>query len=745
MKRNAMTTCWLLAAGMSVCAQTPTDSLQTWMLQEVEIMATRATQATPVAHTNLSGEQLKKENHGQDLPYLLSMTPSAVTTSDAGAGIGYTTLRVRGTDATRINVTANGIPMNDAESNNLFWVNMPDLASSLKDVQLQRGVGTSTNGAGAFGASLNMQTARHTVQPYAEVMLSGGSFATQKQTLKVGTGLLHGHWAVDARLSHIGTDGYIDRASVNLASYFLQAGYYTDNTSLRLVMLGGKETTYHAWNYASKEEMQTYGRRYNSCGYMFTDKQGVAYYYEDQTDNYAQNHAWLLLNHNFDTHWNLHAGLHYTKGDGYYQEYKTDRWLPEYGLNTYIYNDVEVEESDLVRKKAMDNHFFGGVFSLTYRDERLNATLGGGWNRYIGYHFGRILWIENYVGELNPNQDYYRNTGIKNDGNIYLKTIYDMGAGVSAYADVQYRHIDYRIKGENDKYDWTRQPAGMQQLAVNETFDFFNPKVGVNWQANRHNRAYASVGVAHKEPTRNNYTDGKFREHPRAERLTDYELGYAYANERLNVGVNLYYMDYKDQLVLTGELNEIGEPLAANMPESYRMGVELTAAWKVSPHFLWSANATWSRNRIRNFTETLYENEDPTGDVWQTYLGDTPIAFSPDWILNNSFAYNCKGWEVALQSQYIGEQYLSNLNCDAHLLDAYFVSNLSVNYSFKLPRVKQVTVGVTVYNLFNEEYENNGYAGSGFYYDGGEKVRYDYAGYAAQAGTNFLAHCAITF
>ena len=406
---------------------------------------------------------------------------------------------------------------------------------------------------------------------------------------------------------------------------------------------------------------------------------------------------------------------------------------------------MEGDDTDLVRKKAMDNDFYGGIFSLTYRNERINATLGGGWNRYEGDHFGRILWIKNYVGDLNPDQDYYRNTGTKQDGNLYLKAIYNLGRGVSAYADMQYRHISYQIKGENDKYDWTKQPAGMQQLAVDETFDFLNPKIGLNWQINDAHRAYASLGIAHKEPTRNNYTDGKFRIHPKAERLTDYELGYAFANKHWNVGVNLYYMDYKDQLVLTGELNEIGEPLAANMPESYRMGVELMAAWQVTPQFGWNANASLSRNRIKDFTETLYENEDPSGDVWQTNLGDTHIAFSPDVILNNQFVYNYKGWEASLHSQYVGKQYMSNLDCDAHILDACFVSNLSVSYSFALPKIKQVTIGCTVYNLFNEEYENNGYAGSGFYYDGDQKVRYDYAGYAAQAGTNFLAHLSLTF
>ena len=742
-----MVGCCLMMMAASVQAQLPSvdaDTLRVIDLQEVEVVSTRATKTTPVAYTNIGKEELKERNVGQDLPYLLSMTPSALTTSDAGAGIGYTTIRVRGTDGTRINVTANGIPVNDAESHTVFWVNLPDFASSVKDMQVQRGAGTSTNGAGAFGASINMQTGELAMEPYAEFNGSYGSFNTHKETFKVGTGLIKDHWAFDLRLSDIGTDGYIDRASVGLNSYYLQGAYYADNTSIKFIAFAGREKTYHAWNYASKEEMELYGRKYNSCGYMYTAEDGTMHFYDDQTDNYTQKNYQLLFNHTFTPQWNLNIGLHYTKGDGYYQEYKTNRKLVEYALQPFQWGDEWVKKSDLVRKKAMDNGFGGGIFSVNYRNNRLNASLGGGLNHYDGHHFGRVLWVKNYQGEVSPDHEYYRNKGTKTDGNIYLKADYGLTDKLNVYADMQYRHIDYRIKGTNDKWN-SLTDEGLQQLDIDERFDFFNPKVGLSWQINRYSRLFGSFSVAHKEPTRNNYTDGKLFDHPKSERLIDYELGYTYANSWLNLGANLYYMDYKDQLVLTGELNEIGEPLAANMPDSYRMGVELMAGIRTNFGLSWDINATWSRNRIQNFTETLYENEDVSGAHWEINHGDTPIAFSPDFLVNNTLAYRWKGWEASLQSQYVSKQYLNNACQEDQTLDAYFVNNLRLAYTFKLPFTKEITAGLTVFNLFNEEYENNGYAGSGFYYDGGEKVRYNYAGYAAQAGTNVLGHLTIRF
>ena len=738
MKRRTLLGCLIMAALPSAlyAQEAVSDSLHT-NLQEVEIMSIRATKTTPVAYTNIGREELNKGNTGVDLPYLVSMTPSAVATSDAGAGIGYTSLRIRGTDGTRINVTANGIPVNDAESHNVFWVNLPDLASSVNDIQIQRGVGTSTNGAGAFGASINMQTSAFNTQPYAGFSGSAGSFGTHKETLRAGTGIIRDHWAVDLRLSDIGSDGYIDRASTNLQSYYLQGAYYGNNTSVRLITFAGEEETYHAWNYASKEEMQQYGRRYNSCGYMYTDADGKAHYYDNQTDNYRQQNYQLLVDHHFDNRWSLNAGAHYTKGDGYYQEYKSGRKLVEYALQPFTVDGSEVKKSDLVRKKAMDNHFGGAVFSLNYKDDRLSASLGGAANRYFGKHFGKVLWVKEYIGELTPDHEYYRNNGAKNDANIYLKGDYRIADGLNLYADMQYRYIRYKIDGHNDK--WNDATSALQQLAIDEEFSFFNPKAGLSWQIDRNNRLFASVAVAHKEPTRNNYTDGKLHERPTAERLIDYELGYTFGNRWLHAGANIYFMDYKDQLVLTGELNEIGEPLAANIPRSYRAGIELMAGITLPCGFRWDANATFSRNRIKEFTEVLYD--DDTYERWEINHGETRLSFSPDIIASNTFAYSWHGLEASLQSQYVGKQYMSNSDQEEHRLDAYFVSNLRLAYTFKLPHTKSITAGVTIYNLFDEEYENNGYAGSGYYTDAdGTRHRYNYAGYAAQAGIHFMGH-----
>lgn len=704
-------------------------------------MSTRATETTPIAYTNIDEKKIRMYNAGVDLPYIVSMTPGAITTSDAGTGIGYTTLRVRGTDGTRINVTANGIPVNDAESHTVFWVNLPDFASSVKDIQIQRGVGTSTNGAGSFGASMNLRTGSMSLQPYTVLSASAGSYGTHKETLKMGTGLIGEHWTFDARLSNIASDGYIERASSSLKSYYLQAAYYADNTAVRFITFAGDEETYHAWNYASKEEMQLYGRRYNSCGYMYTDDNGKAHYYNDQTDNYQQRNYQLLIDHHLSNRVSMNIGLHYTKGDGYYQEYKTGRKLVEYALAPFIYDGETMKKSDLVRRKAMDNHFGGAVFSLNYKDNRLNATVGGALNRYTGDHFGNVLWVKNYIGNLDATHEYYRNQGTKNDGNIYLKADYSIASSLNAYIDLQYRHIGYTIEGYNDK--WNDATGTLQQLDIDETFDFFNPKAGLSWQINKHNRLFGSVSIAHKEPTRNNYTDGKLHSQPKAEKLTDYELGYTFGSNRIHAGVNLYYMHYKDQLALTGELNEIGEPLADNIPDSYRAGIELMASVELPLGFNWEANATLSRNRIKDFTEVLYD--DDTYEKWEIKHGETRIAFSPDIIANNILSYSNKGLSLSMHTQYVSKQYMSNAQQSDHLLDAYLVSNLYASYTFNLRGTKSITVGANIYNLFNEEYENNGYAGSGYYTVNGEKTRYNYAGYAAQAGTNFLGHVTINF
>ncbi len=529
------------------------DSLVT-QLEGVEVTANRAGVKTPVAFTNVSRKQLAKSNDGRDIPSLLEMTPSVVTTGDAGAGIGYSSLRVRGTDASRINVTANGVPVNDSESHNVYWVNMPDLASSVNDIQIQRGAGTSTNGAGAFGASVNMITDFPSDVPSAMVSASYGSYNTNRETVKVSSGLFGAHWSVDARFSHIGSDGYIDRAFTKLWSYMGQLAYRGDNTTLRLLAFGGKERTYMAWDYASKEDMEKYGRRYNPCG-QYTASDGSVAYYKDQCDNFTQHHLQLLLNQNIGQYVTLNAALHYTRGDGYYDQYKTRRTLEEYGLSPFL--DAEgnlVEKSDLIRLKINENDFGGGMFNLRYLKDALAITAGAGINWFRGGHYGQVKWVRNFVGAIDPLQEYYNNTGRKFDSNVFLRGDYGFGAGFSAYADLQYRHIDYTIRGVSDNFDWNT--GGMARLDVERHWNFFNPKVGLSFNRGGH-RAYASWSVAHKEPTRDNFTDSDPKMYPEAERMFDYELGYSYSTGLFSLGANLYYMDYKNQLVVTGQLSDL--------------------------------------------------------------------------------------------------------------------------------------------------------------------------------------------
>ncbi len=762
MKRHAMMVCLLMAA-MSVCAQTPTkDSLRVINLNEVEIISTRATSTTPVAFTNVSKEQLKKQNFGQDIPYLLTFTPSVLTTSDAGAGIGYTSIRVRGTDATRINVTTNGIPMNDAESHSIYWVNTPDFASSLQDMQIQRGAGTSTNGAGAFGASINMQTQGISPQPYAEFSGSYGSFNTHKETVKVGTGIINNHWGFDARLSNVQSDGYRDRASADLKSYFVQGGYYNDNTTIKFITFGGKEETYHAWDGLKKKALQEH-RKYNPNGEIEDDNGDVIGFYDNQIDYYRQTHYQLLLNQILSSEWNLNVALHYTDGDGYYEEYKNARSLIEYGLKPFEANGTTIKKANLVRRKLVDSGFGGGIFSVNYNNDCINASIGGGLNYYKNTHNGKVMWVKNYLGNLDPDHEYYRNIGRKTDGNIYAKANWSVGSGVNLYADLQYRYTRYKINGNNDKWDWTASPGHLQPLAIDEDFNFFNPKAGAFWNINLYNKVYASFSVANKEPTRNNYTDNLFAARPKAERLFDYELGYTFQKDWFSAGANFYYMDYKNQLVLNGQLNEIGEPVAENVKSSYRMGVELMAGAQIARWLRWDVNATISRNRIKDYTEYLSDyneswNElyNENGSIAQTtrYIGSTPISFSPDFMANSLISFDYKGINASLQTQYVSKQYLNNARQEDCTLDAYCVSNLNVGYTFKLRGIKSINVGVTVYNLFNETYESNGYASGSAIYEGksqtktaDSKLLYtsNYAAYYPNAGINALAHITLSF
>ena len=736
---------------------TQVDTLKSVELQDVQVVSTRATKKTPMAFTNMDKEQLKAVNFGQDVPYLLSLTPSVTMTSDAGNGIGYTSLRIRGTDPSRINITANGIPLNDAESAQLYWVNMGDFASSVQSMQIQRGVGTSTNGAGAFGATLNMQTENIGIEPFVGLDLSGGSYYSHKETLRFGTGLIKDHWGIQGRLSNIGSKGYLDRASTKLNSYFLQAGYFGENTMVKFITFNGVEETYHAWNYTSKYEQSLFGRTYNSCGEYY-DEEGNTRYYDNQTDNYHQQNYQLIWNQRLTQELNLNAALHYTRGDGYYEEYKRKRTLFEYDLD----NQMTWAKSDLVRQKKMANDFYGAVASLVYNNrQNLQAVLGGGWNKYDGDHYGLVTWVKSPVDPLMPDHQYYGDNTKKTDFNVYGKVTYELLRGLNAYVDLQYRHVGLKMTGPTDEIDWKVNKRIVYDMK--ESYDFFNPKFGLNYDITTNHKVFVSYAIAHKEPTRNNFQNSLNAEleMPKAERLNDLEVGYKYQSKVFTAGANLYWMDYKDQFVLTGEIDQIGEAITRNMPKSYRLGIELEAAVKPVDWFRWDINATWSKNRVKGITVQLAD-----GSVAD--LGDQPLAFSPDWIANNIFTFTYKGLKASLQSQYVSEQYLTNTGFKSYqtlddngkntdvsmMLDGHFTTNIDLSYNFKLPKLglKDVTVGVTLYNIFSAEYDNNGWAAPCYDKVDGKVVatgwdtsdQYE-AGFAPSAPFNMMAHLSVNF
>ena len=740
------------------------DSLRTMELQDVQVLSTRATAKTPMAYSDMSKEQLKEVNFGKDIPYLLSLTPSVTTTSDAGNGIGYTSLRVRGTDPSRINITANGIPMNDAESGQLFWVNMADFASSVQSMQIQRGVGTSTNGAGAFGATLNMQTENVGTKPFIGIDLSGGSYNSFKETVRFGTGLLGGHWGLQGRLSNISSHGYIDRASTKLNSYFLQAGYFGDNTVVKFITFNGQEQTYHAWNYSSKWEQDTYGRRYNSCGEYYAPD-GSTRYYDGQTDNYHQQNYQLLWNQQFGTDLSLNVGLHYTKGKGYYEEYKPGAYWADYGLST---NDAA---GDLIRQQKMDNDFYGAVASLIYNNhDGLEAILGGGWNRYDGDNFGRVTWTgipsePTDVPALVPDLEYYRSNTKKTDFNVYGKATYTLTKGLNAFIDLQYRHVG--IKMQDPTKLWGANAS--KEYILNPCYDFFNPKAGLTWDINPHHRLYASYAIAHKEPVRNNFMEqiaNPAYGNAKAERLGDLEVGYKFQTRTFSAGANIYWMSYKDQLVLTGELNEIGEALTRNLDKSYRLGVELEAAWQPIDWFRWDVNATLSRNRVKDISVTL-------DDGTTQSLGDQPLSFSPDFILNNIFTFSYRGLKASIQTRYISEQYLTNTGfktftgwdadgnttSESLMLGENFQTNIDLSYTFapKCLGMKDVTLGLTLYNIFCAKFDTNGWAAPAYTKTNGQVTAYNpnagygalrdcwAVGFAPSAPFHFMGHLSINF
>jgi len=704
---------------------------------EVTVNGTRAQKNAPLAFTDLTRKNIQKNNLGQDLPYLLDQTPSVVTTSDAGTGIGYTYIHIRGSDATRINVMINGIPYNDSEEQGVFFVDIPDIASSVENVQIQRGIGTSTNGAGAFGASINIQTTTRRDTAYAELNNAVGSFGTVKNSVNVGTGLLGGHFTIDGRLSRIYSDGYINRAFADLKSYFLTGAYYGKKTIIRFVTFSGQEHTYQAWDGIHEDTLRAGNRRYNGLG---LEPNGS--YYKNQTDNYWQDHYQLLINQQLGDKLSFNGALHYTHGYGYYEEYQPQQSLANYGITPVILGNDTISTTDLTRRLWLNNKFYGFTYNFKYQPQNnLDINLGGAYNQFHGAHYENIEWMQQSTN-VPPDYEYARDNAVKTDFNIYAKANYRLNK-FNFYADMQYRHISYSFFGFDDQL----QPE-QQQVWLN----FFNPKAGVTYEFDPKNNVYFSFGVGNHEPDRDDYVQSTPNSRPKPENLKDFELGYRTQCGIFTGGVNAYYMLYRNQLVLTGALNDVGNQVRSNVPDSYRQGLEFDGRFRFSDQLIWTASASLSSNKVKNFQEYLVNHDD--GSQVENTLKRSDIAFSPDLIGSSEISFRpFKGGEIALISKYVSRQYMDNTsNTDPagfgpadptsnRYLNAYFVNNLRLGYSFCMKAVKSVGITLLINNIFNAKYESNGATYPDI--EGGKVINGNY--FFPQAPTNFLLGLDIKF
>lgn len=692
---------------------------------EIFVYATRANENSATTYKNISKEELKKKNLGQDIPYLLDQTPGVVIGSDAGAGIGYTNMTIRGSNNQRINVTINGIPLNDAESMGSFFVNLPDFASSTQSIQIQRGIGTSTNGAGAFGASINIQSDILEEKPYAELNNTFGSFNTWKNNLKIGSGLIDNKFAFNARLSKISSDGYIDRASSDLKSFYVDGGYYGQKHQLKATVFSGKEKTYQAWDGVPEYKLED-DRTYN----VFT--------YPNQTDNYTQTHHHLHYNYYATENTSFNAALHYTKGAGYYEEYKSGQNFGKYNLDPIQIKDSIINSTDLVRRRWLDNDFYGIVFSVNHRINPNHIfTIGGAANQYKGKHFGEVIWAQ-YASNGQLGDKYYLNDATKNDANIYGRWNGNFNK-IRLYTDLQYRLVDYTFEG----YDHNKQLTD-----VNVKHHFFNPKLGVTYLWTDKSYFYTSYAYASKEPVRTDYTESAANARPKPEKMQNIEAGYRLKQHNFNLGANLYAMFYKDQLILTGEINDVGSVLRENVPNSYRLGIEIDASWNITSKLTWNATAALSRNKIKNYKEylnVLDENWSETGapQIVKEYKSTT-ISFSPSTVLSSEIEYAFSNpFRVSLTSKYVSRQYLDNSQAMERSINPFFVNNLRLLYSFSVLGIKNIDANLAINNIFNEKYESNGYTYGGIDAVTGSRL-YGNA-YYPQATTNFLLGLNIRF
>ena len=739
MKTHGLFAILLLSAvglrAQNTSVQKISDSLPLISLEEVQLIGIRANDQTPVTFTNITQKELTPRNLGQDIPILLNYLPAVVTTSDAGAGIGYTGIRVRGTDATRVNVTINGIPYNDAESQGTFWVNLPDFASSLDQIQLQRGVGTSTNGSAAFGASLNLETANLVEKPFVEIASSIGSFNSSKNTVQFSTGLLNERLTFSGRLSQIQSDGYVDRASSNLKSYFFQGAYQDENSLVKALFFGGHEITYQSWYGLDAATLES-DRRSNPAGAIFDLNGNATGFYDNQVDDYAQDHFQLHWNQQLNPSWNFSLGLNYTYGRGFYEEYN-DLWYTQnisFGSETsYSYLQIPQNSSNTddatenISQKWLENNYYVLTLGLNYQDENTTFNFGGLASRYLGDHFGVLLWGQQ-IGESLPNHRFYENQGIKTEGSTFFKFSQTLNESWSTFIDLQIRGINYEVSG---------QIAGPSDFQVLDQFLFFNPKAGLTYNYSDNQKLYFSYSKAQREPNRTDYENGS----PKPEKLNDFELGWRVKNEKIKAQANVYWMEYDDQLVLTGAIDAVGAPIRQNIGKSRRLGLELELQCQLLDQLIWKPNFALSSNKNLDF----YFKRDGTLEPLQ----NTNLAYSPNFIAGNAIVYvPSTGFQIGLLSKYVGTQYMGNIDSEKSLLEAYFVSDISAVWTWQSNTwVDRIQLSLLINNIFNFEYESNGY----FYtFDDNwsnpsQITTIEGAGYYPQAGINFFTGISIRF
>src|SRR5450432_1117054 len=704
-------------------------------LDPVEIRAIRAGDKTPFTKTNITKKEIANANLGQDLPFILNQTPSVVINSDAGNGVGYTGIYIRGTDATRINMTLNGIPYNDAESQAIYFVDLPDFASSTNSIQIQRGVGTSSNGAGAFGASMNFATNAFQPVPYAEFNNSFGSFNSWKNTIKAGSGLIDGHFTIDMRLSRISSNGYIDRATSDLKSVYFSTAYFSKKTSLRFNIIMGTEKTYQAWNGVPESKLygdssallQEYlnntgypGALYNTPGdslNLFNAKLRTYNYftYANQTDNYLQNHYQLFFNQQISGSLKANLAAFLTRGKGYYEEYINEAFYADYGLS----NPVAGDSTDLIRQRWLDNYFYGAVYSMQYKSGKSDLTMGGGWDTYSGSHYGDIIWSS--AGGVPPDYQYYNVPAKKTDFNIYMKWQQQLGKWFNSFADLQYRTVDYRINGFDNN----------PQITISNHYHFLNPKAGISYNRGTL-QAYFSFARATHEPNRDDFETG-INEQPKPETLNDFEFGLNSKKPNVNWGITVYYMLYENQLVLTGQINDVGEYTRTNTPQSYRLGLELQGGIKPAKWFQASGNLTISQNKILNYTS--YVDDYDNGGQQSALYKKTDIALSPDIIAAATISfYPLSVVAISLPARFVGTSYLDNTENDQKKIADYYIQQLRIIYTPKIKSAGEINFAFYLNNVFNKKYEASGYTYG--YYSGGKLVNENFL--FPQAGTNFI-------